>query len=675
MVGFLVKKETSNSNFSFEVGQTLRHGSTIFRISEIHGNLHFLENLVTFEQKHILLEELWREYLAERLFPADSLEIERAYRCDQFHEDDNPPLAIPLTDHSKATKDNGFKKLRYIDELTKRGYTCLRPTTLLELEYKRLVKQFDDSSPPALSTIYTCSLNIEKAGGDRRAAFPRYADRGGRGKSRWTVEAESAYLSVKQAFEKDSKAKISVANFRTRMFEELRARVTPDQIFHNMPSPSSIGRRIKADFSEYEIHRRKHGKASADKKYATWYPRDRAVLPMEIVEFDDKDTRVFLYDNDTGLPCGRAYVTSGVDQFSTVPMGFSVSDQHRNLFSAKAAYINSVLPFDHSDPDFSELRDTPEFFGQIGTAIFDNAMYNHAADLNATIYDASPTTIVAWSKPRTPREKSCVEDFNGRMVEMLFSKIPGFGGPKSTIEGLAEGIETASLDVRTFRQTVITWAYNQYCNQPREGGLTPRQRWHQGQRNIKPRLPRSIAMARLAILYSTKRKFRSEGLLLTKGLPYQNARLIVLRRWLGANADVIFRYNPYDLGSIFVLDPRDRQYFRVPSIYPDYANGLSLYQHKLVLRFEANLKRTNPALRDLEAGKRWLMDWSRQLIVSKKRRERAKGKKLANGENPKSESGSTTAIEIVSEMEYQMAEFEMTQITMEAGEDGWDLIL
>lgn len=665
--------ETGKTNFAFEVGQILRHGSTVFKIAEIHGSLCFLENLVSFERKRILLEELWREYLSEKLFPASSEEIERACAGDQFLQDDSPPLPAPLLTQSEATRGNGFKKLRYIDELTKRGFTCLRPTTLLELEYKRVVKAFDDASPPALSTIYTGSLNIKKAGGDRRAAFPNFADRGGRGQSRWSQEAEAAYQCVKLAIENDSKAKIRVEEVQTRLSGELKALVALDQVFQHMPGRSSIERRIQRDFSAYEIHRRNHGQASANKVFATWYPRDRAVLPMEVVEFDDKDTRVFLYDNDTGLPCGRAYVTSGVDQLSTVPVGFSVSDQHRNLFSAKSAFINAVLPFDRSDPNVADLREVPEFFGQIGIAIFDNAMYNHAADLDLTIYEASPTTLIAWSKPRTPREKSCVEDFNGRMVAMFLSKVPGFGGPKATVERLSEGVETAILDIRTFQKKLFEWAYTQYCNQPREGGLTPRQRWHQGMQNIKQRLPRSIAAARLAIMYSATRKFRTEGLPLTKGLAYQNAQTIMLRRWLGANAEVMFRYNPYDLGSVFVLDPRDRQYFRAPCIYPEYANGLSLYQHKLILRLQENLKRTNPSLNDLLAGKQKLMEWSSQLIVSKKRQERAKGKKLANGASPKSDSG--TKIEIVSELEYQMADLEAAEIMMEAGEDGWDLIL
>lgn len=675
-----MKITSPSDEFSFSIGQAFRHGATIVRIVGTGGDSLVLEHHLTGQKKAVRLDRILQEYRSGSLLPCDDNEVKVASQTD-FNPDATVAheLNIPLNDLSEATTKTGLKYIRYIRALMDMGYSCLRPTTLLTLDYERLVRQAKDDSAPKLSTLYTCSLRIKAADGDWRAAFPNYKDRGGKGQYRWNELAEAAYQRVVDSINNDRKLAIRAVIVETKLCAELRKSASVPELFGIMPSRSSIERRLSETFGAYEIYRRKYGKAAADEKFRDWYPRDRAIMPLEVVEFDDKDSRCFLYDAVTGLPCGRGYVTAGVDQYGAVPMGFSISDLHRNVLSAKQAFLNAILPFDQTDEAYQNVKSVPAFYGRPGVAIFDNALYNHANELELFVLEVSKSTVVAWSKPRTPTEKSVIEDFNGRMGEDCFSRIPGFGGPKKTVTLLTKGQEECCMTIQDFRKHLLEWTYNVYCNRNREG-YSPLERWQIGMQHVTPRLPKLINAAFLAKTLTNQKRLRPEGLQLMRGLSYQSHELLLIRRYIGHNARVTFRYDPFRLDCIWILDPRTSKYIPVPSTNPEYARNRSLYQHRLILKLCAERGRKHPALNELLDGVEALQVMVTQLRHSKKSRERIIGKKLAN-ENRGSEyvmpvaesSLILPATEVVTELEATIGKIEDVEI--EADDDDWSFSL
>lgn len=654
---------------TFTVGQIFRIGGAVVQIVGGNASSSVLELQSTGERKTVPLAHLLQEYSSGSLIPCN--EAEALDAAKPGFDPDDPllrELQVPVGDLSPASIKSGFKKIHYIRELLALGYTTLRKTPLLELEYERLVRNKKDSHAPKLSTLYSCWLLIRDHDGDWRAAFPNNKDKGGKNKTRWQPEAEEAYKKIVEKLSIDKRAPIRPVYVERELIGILRGTVEPSQVFDIKPSRASIERRLPVTFGEYEIYRRKHGQAAADREFRDWYPRDSATMPLEVVEFDDKDSRCFLWDEVTMLPCGRGFVTSGVDQFSKVPLGFAISDRHRNVLSAKETLLNAILPYDQFDASH-EIKNAPEFYGRCGIAIFDNALYNHASDLELCAMEASPNLVVAWSKPRTPTEKSVIEDFNGRMTEDCFAKLPGFGGPKGSIDLLTDGLQSACLSVQGFRYQLKDWANNVYCNTPREG-YTPRERWRFGIQHVTPRLPKIVNAALLATTVLDKKKLRPEGVQLRAGLAYQSPELLVLRRYLGHNAEIQFRYNPYRLDQIYVFDPRTSKYFIVPSTKPEYTRSLALSQHALILKMNKERGRKHPDWAELLEGRESLKKIVEQLRFSKKRRERALGKKLANEhEDDANEKKIITSqkIEVVSELEAIVSEID--EIELEPEED------
>ena len=585
--GVISKSNTGiHESFSFSVGQLFRRGPTIFEIVEKYGDVFVLRHAETHERKFIKQEDLISAYLEHELVPSNEDDVRRSVMGDPFSEDDDPVLRLNFVDASGAAIKHGSKLSRYIMELKNLGYSCLRPTPILRLEFERLRGKLAITDGKfrectlTLDTVYKTSLKVDKTDGDWRAAVPNYADRGGRGKKRISPIAQKCLNKEWSRLRANKKATIKYSDIEKELKGLIGQEVKADEIFMIMPKRSTIERLTKEEFGQHEIDRRNRGDEFVKKKYKSHYPRDRVMRPLEVVEFDDKDTRVFLVNEMTGLPDGRAYVTAGVDQETTVPLGFSISDQPRNTFSAISACVNSILPCNTSLPEYSQVESGAEFYGDIGISIFDNTLFNHSNAMEKALAEIS-NTVPAWAKPYTPTEKANVENFFGRMERELLPTLPGYGGRKGEKKGLQKGLEGAVMATGDFKELFFKWAYDIYCNTPRGDGLTPRQLWHKGMRNTSPRVPLNLHKVIAAVSIPHELRIRGDGILFT-GLPYQNPRLEVLTRKLGHNAKIYFRYHPEKLEQIYVYDPFASEYFVVASVIPEYIGGLTYAQHILI---------------------------------------------------------------------------------------------
>ncbi|MFC7297904.1 Mu transposase C-terminal domain-containing protein [Herminiimonas aquatilis] len=656
-----------DSNFTFEIGQCFRRGATVFRITEEKMPFLTLQSVETNQSKNIRYQELVSQFMAGELLPVGA-EIEiRALRGDGFLEDDQPvALHNVLLGMSDAAKAVGLKKIKYITELRKLGYESLRPTPILEMDIARLRARFGDGDSPKASTIYSTALKIEKNGGDLRSAFPNFSDKGGRGQSRIDNRGLEALHRCIQKLKDTKGARINYSRLREDVFSELIINNKSDIAINLLPGISTVSRQAKKEFTAYELRSRSVGKKAANIEFRNHRPRDRAIRPLEVVEFDDKDTRVFGIDERSGLPIGRIHITAGVDQNTTVPLGFSISNQPRNTWSALNAFANCVLPKDLSRAEWSDVIDDIPYMGIFGIAVFDNALYNHAKLLEESAIEIS-NAVVAWAKPYTPTEKSAVEDFWGRVDQDLLHMLPGYLGRKNTKDRIQEGMAAANMNIFEFKKSFFTWTYNEFCNRQRERG-SPRELWQTGMQGFKPAIPADLQRIRLATMLRHEVRLRPE-LIMFKGLNYQSEHLQVMRKKYGSNAQVCIRYNPNNLREIFVQDLSDRSWFLVPSVHPEYTSGLSMFQHDLIRKKAREEGARNYSISALHTHKASVKKLVEQARFSPKLRER----KVANralGEHGFSSVPPAMITVVMTDLEAQIAQIEAVE--MEDGVDGWE---
>jgi len=663
-----------------EPGLLLRSGPNVFRIDAINGDIATLRHAVSVNDCRLIkLATLLAQIGRGVIVPAEDNDVLRAINRDHFADDDREILIkLPTADLSDAQIDHVLTLMRYIRSLRQLGYQSLSPKNpTIQLDIQKLHRHFGNQNKPVpkAAWIYTWSLELDKAGGDPRALIPRYDKRGGKGKQRRPKEIQRAIAKILDRKREERSTPIKTVDVLGDVRTEIHLEYPTHPELTLSLNWSTIDRSIKESFSAYELCVRNLGKAYADQQFRDWYPREKSEFPLAVWETDDTDSCVFTVDERSGLPSGRAYLTPVIDQHSQVIAGMEMSEKPRSAWSAISALVNAILPSDPEALDFAETESGCEFYGKPGVIVFDNALYNHAKDIE--IMAGSLGLIPGWAKPYTPTEKAYQEGWHGRMKEQFLPGLPGFRGDKTAREGLQEGMASATMGLLAFRQALYKWIYDVYCNTPLADGVTARQKWHLGLRWGKPRIPRDVWGYKLAPCLHKTLKLRPEGVLFC-GLIYSAPFLTALRKKHGHNVDTLFRYNPGNLREIYVQDPLTKAFIPVECTDLAYADGLTLYQHKLIRKLCTAKKIRNPSIPQLLLYRDKLRLLTEKLRFS----TRLSDRKIAGrtGDVPANVDADTTTKPaapkvtiMVTELEDKVMDIDETE--MDLDDDGWNLPL
>jgi|GEM_PF-4203289 len=674
-------------DFAIEVGVLLRAETVVFRISEIHGGIVTLVNAKNFEARKVKKAQLETDIAKGIISPATEVDSLRAFEDDIFVEDESPGIDhLLISDLSKSALAHFLRIQRYLTKLHERGHRISPRNGLLPLELARIQREIGDPKSPSVASIYKHHLSVTRANGDMRVVIPRYDCRGGKGGSRVSEKIELATQQVLAGKRNDSQATLKTQEVMKDIETKIIATYPNDPNLALMLSWSTVNRRIKNEFSAYERFSRNHGKKAAEKKFKFWHPRERADRPNLVWETDDTDTREFLIDDRSGLPWGRAYLTSVIDQYDGFVLGMELSEKPRSVDSAVRAIVSAILPKDMGHPHFALVISGCEFYGKPFIVVFDNALYNHANEIE--LFSAEVPITPAWAIPETPEEKTCIEHFHDVLKDQYISKQAGDRGPLTQREGLNKGREKAVKTLVECRQTVWKWVYDEYSNNPREiqrlkdsqsfqiSGLTPRQARHQyyAQSGQNPRIPVDIGGMKILNCQHAIATVR-DGLLKFEQILYHGHFLHIYEKKHGVGAKLEIRYDPQDLGSVWVKDEKTNTYIILATAWPEYAAGLSLFQHGLIRKLCREAKKQNPAKLDYLKHREDLRVLTAQLAHSKKIRERRLAVRVGGVARAPTQGAEEAAAktrkvtEEVTELESVVSDID--EITFDMSEEGW----
>lgn len=512
---------------------------------------------------------------------------------------------------------------QWIDALHAEGYSDIADTVWIRSTIDRLAKTTLASVRQyKISTLRRLEAKVRKAGGDWTAAVPRYLDRGGRGQTRTDPRAERIIQEALD-IEKGRQGRF----VRSHVIDAIRAKVlelnqsAPDDPIR-MPGDSTVQRRIATQFTKYELRVRNSGRKSANRLYReNSYPRDRAQYPLEISEYDDIDCGVFLVNERSGLPAGRAFLTHGICNATGVPLGFDLSHRPRSFDSAVGAICSSLLPKDPNLPEFGELANDWIGYGVQGTILLDNARYNHSK--STAIAAADARLALAGTRPYGPTEKSSIEHYNFLVKRDFCSALPGWRGDKNDPESVKQGLSSSCIDIVTFKALYVRWVTGVYLKNPGSDGRTPRQRWERHYRLHGPAVRWSREQIALLRLRPMELTFRDSGGVKRLGLVYNSEVVRALRRKEGHNASVLAYVDNEDLSYLFVRHPETHELLRADFVDDHrHVQGLNAYQQKLILRLARERGIKNPSLIQLAGERERLRQMVEQARRSHKLQER-----------------------------------------------------
>jgi len=551
--------------------------------------------------------------------------------------------------------------LTWITALRQRGVVDIRKKPWIRAEINALAKGELAHLPKfAISTLYEAELKLRKSEGDAGVLVPDYARRGGRGKARIHLKAQQF---MREELDKRLQEQYSRPLRTIELVHSVNNRIVSHNIAAETPidpvSESTVRRFVDNEVPAFVRLSLRVGEKKAQKIHrSNSATRDIAIYPLEVAEYDDIDTAVFVIDGRNGLPCGRAWLTNGVDQNTWSVLGYDLGFSPRSYTSAIGAICDSLLPKADCLP--GEMG-----HGVQGVMLVDNASYNAGKAMKHR--REAESLLFARARPYGSTEKTVIEYYNHKVKSDFCPRLPGWRGDKGNRDAVKQGMDSAILTLEEFSRLYRHWVTKVYPNTPGDDGCTSKQRWLRFYKRHSPAARHTPAQLELLRMRPDMLKFRASGGLQRLGLRYDCAELDKLRRRLGAKSSVVV-YIPGSLQFLKVLDPVSHTLIHVPCTEDHhYVDNTTVAQHRMILAIQRSRKKSNPSLGDLVEARELLQQMVREASLSHKLRTRRWSVRMgepqdlphdADAPQPKLQQIEVTC----TELEYQVAQLDLVEI-------------
>jgi putative transposase len=529
-----------------------------------------------------------------------------------------------------------------------------------------------------------------RSGKDRRSLSPQVTRCGGRGKSRqqsWLRRFPLLRELVERATQE-----VYLTTARRPMSAVVR-RVLEDLERHNsrtsatqalpVPRPSSLARTIARRIHQldpYEIDRARWGRRIADQRHQTTTRQQLATRVLERVEIDHSPLKVVV--GTKAGPFGQPWLTVLIDYYSRLIVGFCIGFEPPSYAVIMEALRQAILPKTYLRTKYPQLVHDWPCYGVPEKLVCDRGSDFTSNDLEQAAFQLGME--LDFMPPRTPHLKGTVESFFDTLNDQLLSALPGRtfrswekradyqpdDGPLLPYEALVEIIHRHLIDV--------------YAQEKHPTAAKTRlEMWQESAAEFPPALPAAPDDLVVLLSKTVERALSVRGIELN-GMFYISDELFALRAELAANnlpADKLtVRYNPWDLGSIWVLNPVNRNY--LPAVAVDAVmQGLTEYQWR-VLRRSVRERFDDPDhLLTLAAARNAIRDVVDAAVTKPTRRRRMRAVRFAGvyqkgPEQPPNNPPEPTAVQTTTSIpeERHIAAGDVIEINpAELNVDDWDV--
>jgi len=367
-----------------------------------------------------------------------------------------------------------------------------------------------------------------------------------------------------------------------RVREANRGRPATDPL--PLPGRSTIYRRVGAE-GAVAILRRRPGPGERRAGAGVW-PGPRVGRPLERVELDHTVLDLIVVDEEERLPIGRPTVTLALDVYSGFPAGIHVGFEAAGYGAAMRCLLHAILPKEDARARYGTAHPWP-VYGLPEVLVVDHAPHLVGGDLEDACGQLGIRLEPAPVK--RPWFKGAIERQFRTHNTGLVHGLPGTTFSTVLARGEYDAAGMACISLARFREILHVYlldVYGQDWNRGVEG--VPAQRWAAAVAGgWTPALHHDAEEMRLLLGRGAVRTIQRAGID-HLSLRYQSRELDALRRALPAGTPVALKYDPEDLGALHVQmpaaqrDPEGPAWLRVPALHQEYANGLSLWKHRVI---------------------------------------------------------------------------------------------
>lgn len=504
-------------------------------------------------------------------------------------------VSIPISDMPKAARDRIQLRRTVLDQIDQRVPRGMRHSklrvdneeiTVLEKHLRDISREIGRRKPVSVATFYRWEkikgeseglLALQgraRASGNRRQLSPRL-----RQIIKQVIAGE--LQSVEDRKNIGGKPTFSMHDIALTVAARIEAeRQLAPALDWKVPSKTTLYR-ILAEFPAYQVSVARHGRQKARKDYRAVYGHLPEEMCLDLVEYDETELDIYLFDEDIGVPLGRPILTWYLDVYSHMPIGFYVGFERPSDLTLSSALRHACLPKEYVAREYPHIKNRYLGMGIPRLITFDNSLTAHGKTAESITLNLE--THYRWAPPRTPWFKPVVENMFKVLNQKLLSRMPGFVLGRQIDPKDYNPQKNGCVGFRKFVMTFHEWLIDTYSNTVISNlKETPAQRWERGTRECGPDMLSS--RDDLDAIFGVVRPATYDH----RGIRFHNVFyydecLHALRMHKGPKGEIKIKIDPANIGAIRVLDAQSEAWIKVKANHEfrDYADGMSLHRHIL----------------------------------------------------------------------------------------------
>jgi putative transposase len=454
------------------------------------------------------------------------------------------------------------------------------------------------AKPPGHVSVYRWVRAYRHSGDNAKALIASRSTQGNRA-PRFQIEVldvcndliENKYLTLERPTVTD------VTLLCRAKLRRLNATRTEGELLR--PPTERMLKRLIAELPKFDVHRARFGRDAALKKFRNSSKVRIASSILEHGEIDHTRLDVFAVDSETGAPLGRPWLTVIVDVHSRYILGIAISFEPPSRATVAQCLRHAFLPKTGLRTKFPGISNEWEGYGVFAAITVDGGAEFHSEELERIYFELDIEAVFAPRK--TPWFKGKIERLQGTLNRGISAMTPG-----KTFAGIVDKDEYdptkhAVVTVEELEFVVHKWIVDFYHQKPHRAlGCSPAHAWRLSHKTTEiPLIPDPLRFDAIVAGSDTR-------MLTHKGIEYSSLlyncdEIGDLRRTYGDRFEVEIRFNRSNLGSLIVLHPERKTPIRVPCLNPEYAEGLTEWQHKVCKRYARDQMKGDDSEAFLEA--------------------------------------------------------------------------
>lgn len=568
----------------------LQNGLVISRFGQILEFTARAEDEIYFEDpttgKRITLKEsaFWAEFQTKRLTVVDAFSSPKALVLPT----ESPQVQIRnLCDLPQKYQSDVERKVTYIAKLREAGITRGQTRFIADMATRIAEQIRDELGVPGTSTIQSWWKEYERQNYEVYVLINGHASR----KRGSPLDDDSEHFLQQQI---DDKYAIDTRPTTAGAYRDYKSTLKAANLER---VPMGLAPLVKVaertfyarvdDRPKKEIMIARYGREYARRYFKMIKGHLPADHPLDAVEIDHTPLNLYVIDDLSFLPLGRPWATAIKDRYSGVLLGLYISFQATGLDSIFGAIKHSLTSHHLAYELWHDIENPWPAFGRGNYYVSDRG-----ADFLSPRYASAIVSMGALyerCERRTPWLKGSIERFFLTLEQTFFEAMRGRTFASLEKRGDYNPVKDAVLRFSTLIYLLHKWAadfHNVFPNKRKQA--RPLDLWRDGICLAPPPYPSSMDELNIILGDHHSGKLSQEGVRF-EWLTYSDDNLSELMDVVGKGTEVNFVIPREDLGHVHVQHPRTKEYLWVPCTRPDYASGLSLFQHKY-LRKEAGVR-------------------------------------------------------------------------------------